>query len=162
MAWAVLACTVITAPLCYGAQQYRLGLLHITGNARTDELIVRRMIPINEGDIFNLVKWEQGLEQISRSGLFEPVTPADVTLTFDEKNGIVNAELRLKERDHQRIDVSAGGGTTGGFAAGHRLREYKPDGRRRPTVGPPARGQPRTQRRRAVFCRAVVEEPCEN
>lgn len=118
MAWAVLACTVITAPPCYGAQQYRLGRLTITGNARTDLPVIMRMIPINEGDIFNLVKWEQGLEQISRSGLFEPVTPADVTLTFDEKNGIVNAELRLKERDHQRIDVSAGGGTTGGFAAG--------------------------------------------
>lgn len=118
MAWVTLACIMITAPICYGAQQYRLGLLRITGNTHTDDLIIRRMIPLNEGDIFNLVKWEQGLEQISRSGLFEPVTPSDVTLTFDEKNGIVDAELRLKERDHQRIDVSAGGGTTGGFAAG--------------------------------------------
>ncbi|HJQ68538.1 MAG TPA: BamA/TamA family outer membrane protein [Blastocatellia bacterium] len=118
MAWLVLACTALVAPPCYGAQQYRLGKLSITGNRRTDDLTVRRMIPLNEGDIFNLVRWEQGLEQISRSGLFEPVTSADVTLTFDEANGVVNAELRLKERDHQRIDVSAGGGTTGGFAAG--------------------------------------------
>jgi outer membrane protein insertion porin family len=118
MIWAALACAIIIAPLCYGGQQYRLGRVNITGNTRTDELLIRRMIPLNEGDLFNLVKWEQGLEQISRSGLFEPVTPRDVTLTRDEKNGIVDAEVRLKELDHQRIDLSAGGGTTGGFAVG--------------------------------------------
>ncbi len=116
--WAALACTILLAPLCYGGQQYRLGRVQFSGNAHTDELLIRRMIPLNEGDIFNTVKWEQGLEQISRSGLFEPVTPDDVTLKIDDKNGVVNAEVRLKERDHQRIDVSAGGGTTGGFAVG--------------------------------------------
>jgi outer membrane protein insertion porin family len=116
--WAALACTIILAPLCYGGQQYRLGRVHFTGNAHTDEFVIRRMIPLNEGDIFNTVKWEQGLEQISRSGLFEPVTPGDVTLKVDDNNGVVDAEVRLKERDHQRVDVSAGGGTTGGFAVG--------------------------------------------
>ena len=116
--WAALTCAIILAPLCYAGQQYRLGRVHFTGNAHTDEILIRRMIPLNEGDIFNTVKWEQGLAQISRSGLFEPVTPDDVTLKVDDKNEVVDAEVRLKERDRQRVDVSAGGGTTGGFAVG--------------------------------------------
>ena len=116
--WTALACAIILAPLCYGGQQYRLGRVHFTGNDHTDELVIRRMIPLNEGDLFNTVKWEQGLEQIGRSGLFEPITQSDVTLKIDDKNAIVDAEVRLKERDHQRVDVSAGGGTTGGFAVG--------------------------------------------
>jgi outer membrane protein insertion porin family len=133
----VLGCAIIVAPLCYGkqrgqafelsaatiinrfqGQQYRLGRIDFTGNTHTKNPVIRRMIPLNEGDIFNVVKWEQGLEQISRSGLFEPITSSDVTLKLDDKNAVVDAEVRLKERDHQRIDVSAGGGTTGGFAVG--------------------------------------------
>lgn len=111
--FAFIACILLSAIVCL-AQQYRLGRLEITGNRRTGEAVIKRMIPLNEGDIFNTVRWEIGLAQINQSGLFEPVSEQNVTKRFDPSMGIVDVELHLTERDHQRVDVSAGGGTTGG------------------------------------------------
>ena len=96
------------------ARQFRLGKLTFTGNKQTKEYVIRRMIPVTEGDIFNQSLWELGLEQVNRTGLFEPIEQRDVIMTLDEPRGIVDIELRLTERDRQRIDMSGGGGTTGG------------------------------------------------
>jgi outer membrane protein insertion porin family len=76
------------------------------------------MIPLEEGDIFNQSEWEQGIQQINRSGLFEPISANDTRYVLDDRLGIVYIELSLKERDRQRIDVNAGGGTTGGTSIG--------------------------------------------
>jgi outer membrane protein insertion porin family len=96
------------------AKQFRLGNLTITGNTHTKEFVIRRMIPLSEGDIFNQSLWEFGIEQINRSGLFEPLEQTDVVMKPDDATGLVDIELHLKERDRQRIDMSGGGGTTGG------------------------------------------------
>ncbi|HSE38006.1 MAG TPA: POTRA domain-containing protein, partial [Blastocatellia bacterium] len=96
------------------ARQFRLGKLTFAGNTHTKEYVIRRMIPLSEGDIFNQSLWEFGLEQINLSGLFEPVERNDVVMNPDDARGIVDIELRLRERDHQRVDMSGGGGTTGG------------------------------------------------
>jgi outer membrane protein insertion porin family len=97
---------------------FRLGELDISGNVHTKLIVILRMIPISQGDIFNQSLWDLGLEQINRSRLFEPIQPADVVMKLDEVNGFVNIELHLKERDHQRIDFNGGGGTNGGTSLG--------------------------------------------
>lgn len=96
------------------AKQFRLGKLTFTGNTHTKEFVIRRMIPLTEGDIFNQSLWEFGLEQINGTRLFEPIEQNDVVMKLDDARGIVDIELHLKERDHQRVDMSGGGGTTGG------------------------------------------------
>jgi len=96
------------------AKQFRLGHLTFAGNTHTKEFVIRRMIPLTEGDIFNQSLWEIGLEQINRSGLFEPIQQNDVVMKPDQTTGLIDVELHLKERDRQRIDMSGGGGTTGG------------------------------------------------
>jgi len=96
------------------AGQFKLGKLRITGNSHTKVHVIMRMIPLAEGDIFNQSLWDFGLEQINRSGLFEAIEPGDVVMKPDQSTGIVDVELHLKERDRQRIDLSGGGGTTGG------------------------------------------------
>jgi len=72
------------------------------------------MIPLTEGDIFNQSLWEFGLDQINRTGLFEPIQPNDVVMKPDQTTGLIDVELHLTERDRQRVDMSGGGGTTGG------------------------------------------------
>jgi outer membrane protein insertion porin family len=109
----------LAPPIFYSqARPFRLGRLDITGNAHTKLIVVLRMIPLSPGDIFNQSLWEFGLDQINRSGLFEPLQPNAVVMKFDEANGIVDVELHLKERDHQRIDLNGGGGTNGGTSLG--------------------------------------------
>jgi outer membrane protein insertion porin family len=95
-------------------KQFRLGHLVIAGNTHTKLFVILRMIPLSEGDIFNQSLWEAGLEQINRSGLFEVMEQNDVVMKPDDTTGFVDIELHLKERDRQRIDLSGGGGTTGG------------------------------------------------
>ncbi|HLF84327.1 MAG TPA: BamA/TamA family outer membrane protein [Blastocatellia bacterium] len=96
------------------AKQFRLGKLTFTGNTHTKEFVIRRMIPLTEGDIFNQSLWEFGLEQVNSTRLFEPIEQNDVVMKLDDARGIVDIELHLEELDHQRVDMSGGGGTTGG------------------------------------------------
>jgi outer membrane protein assembly factor BamA len=95
-------------------QQFRLGDLKITGNTHTKLYVILRMIPISPGEIFNTSLWELGLEQINRSGFFEHIEQKDIVLKPNAATGLIDVELHLTERDHQRIDFSGGGGTTGG------------------------------------------------
>jgi outer membrane protein insertion porin family len=96
------------------ANQFKLGHLSVTGNTHTKLFVIMRMIPLNEGDIFNQSLWDFGIDQINRSGLFEPIESKDVLMKPDNATGFVDVELHVTERDHQRVDFSGGGGTTGG------------------------------------------------
>ena len=100
------------------AQQFRLGRLEIRGNHRTRESLIRRMIPLEEGDIFDTTRWDVGIELLNRSGLFNPISPRDAVMNLDPARGIVDVVLNLTERDYQRVDLNAGGGTTGGASVG--------------------------------------------
>ena len=76
------------------------------------------MIPLREGDLFDQVKWEQGIDTLNRSGLFNPITKSDYVFILDHAVGAVDIELRVTERDYQRVELNGGGGTTGGFSIG--------------------------------------------
>jgi outer membrane protein insertion porin family len=107
------------APLQQQAsRQFLLRQLSVTGNKRTREQVILRMIQLREGDVFDQVKWEQGIDALNRSGLFNPITQADYVFILDHALGVVDIELRVTERDYQRIDLNGGGGTTGGFSIG--------------------------------------------
>jgi len=95
-----------------------LGRLEFSGNRRTLDLPLRRMIPLDEGDFFDYGRLENGIERLNRTGLFNPITPADAVITYDLANATANVELRLTERDVQRIDLSGGAGTFGAFNVG--------------------------------------------
>ena len=114
---AISVLVTLGASVCF-AQQFRLGRLEIRGNHRTRESLIRRMIPLEEGDIFDTTRWEAGIELLNRSGLFNPVSPSDVAMNPDPFTGIVDVVLNLTERDYQRVDLNAGGGTTGGASVG--------------------------------------------
>jgi outer membrane protein assembly factor BamA len=104
----------LSLTLTRSPQQFKLGDLNITGNTHTKLYVILRMIPISPGEIFNTSLWDLGLEQINRSGLFEPVEPKDIVLKPDPATGLIDVDLHLTERDRQRVDFSGGSGTTGG------------------------------------------------
>src|SRR5690349_9415444 len=85
-------------PTAPQAKQFRLGDLRITGNTHTKLFVILRMIPLAQGDIFNQSLWDYGLEQLNRSGLFEPITQNDVVIRSNQVTGLIDIELHLKER----------------------------------------------------------------
>src|SRR5262249_14154946 len=95
-----------------------LGRLEFSGNIRTLDLPLRRIIPLNEGDIFDYGLLQEGIERLKRTGLFNPITPTDTIITYDLQNNVTNVETRLHELHVQRIDVSGGAGTFGAFSFG--------------------------------------------
>jgi outer membrane protein insertion porin family len=109
--------TDITITLNEG-KRFTLGRLEFTGNRRTLDLPLRRMIPLNEGDFFDYALLEEGIKRLNRTNLFNPITPADAIITYDEARSAADVELRLTERDVQRIDLSGGAGTFGSFSIG--------------------------------------------
>jgi len=109
-----IAVSPLAPPGSSQTNQFRLGKLTVTGNTHAKLFVILRMIPLNEGDIFNQSLWDFGIDQINHSGLFEPIESNDVVMKPNSATGFVDIELHLKERDHQRVDLSGGGGTTGG------------------------------------------------
>src|SRR5262249_32330434 len=95
-----------------------LGRLEFSGNRRTLDLPLRRFIPLNEGDIFDYGRLQEGIDRLNRTGLFNPLTPADTVITYDLQNNVANVEIRLTELHVQRVDVSGGAGTFGEFSFG--------------------------------------------
>ncbi len=98
--------------------EYTLGRLEFAGNVRTLGTVLRQMIPLDEGEVFDYARLEHGIDRINRSGLFEPVSPDKVVVSYEPQRQVANVEVRLTERDNQRFDVNGGGGTTGGASVG--------------------------------------------
>jgi len=109
--------TDITITLNEG-RRFTLGELEFKGNYRTLDLYLRRMIPLNEGDYFDYGRLEDAIERFNRTGLFEPIKPGDIHINYDLARAVAYVELQLTERKVQRVDLSGGGGTTGGFNMG--------------------------------------------
>jgi outer membrane protein insertion porin family len=108
----------ITVTIDEGQRSLRLARIDITGNTHVRESTIKRMIPLDPGDVFDYSRWQHGLEQLNRSGLFEPILPSDAVLSFDQANGTASVTLHVTERKHQRIDFSGGGGSVGGVTGG--------------------------------------------
>ena len=109
--------TDITISLNEG-KRFTLGRLEFVGNYKTLDLPLRRMIPLNEGEYFDYGRVEEAVDRFNRTGLFEPIKPTDIHINYDLANSVAYLELHLVERDVQRVDLSGGGGTTGGFNMG--------------------------------------------
>jgi len=97
---------------------YRVGAIAIEGNTHARASTIRRIIPLAPGEIFDYSKWLRGLEELNRTGLFEPVKPSDPVLTYDDASATANVALHITERKHQRVDFSGGGGSVGGVTGG--------------------------------------------
>ena len=127
-----LAQTIAVSPLAppiAQTNQFRLGSVTVSGNSHTKLFVILRMIPLNPGDVFNQSLWDFGIDQINRSGLFEQIQPSDIVMKPAATTGLVDVELHLTERDHQRVDFSGGGGTTGGASLSFDYSNFNLTGR---------------------------------
>ncbi|MGH9753630.1 MAG: BamA/OMP85 family outer membrane protein [Blastocatellia bacterium] len=109
--------TDITITLNEG-RRFTLGRLEFSGNQRTLDLYLRRMVPLDEGEYFDYGRLQEAIERFNRTGLFDPIKPTDIIINYDLAQAIAYVELHLTERDVQRIDFSGGGGTTSEFTVG--------------------------------------------
>jgi outer membrane protein insertion porin family len=94
----------------------RVGQIIIQGNRKTKTRVIRREIRLQEGDLFNVIRFRHQLGKLQGLGFFE-----DVNVGFDTPEGredILDLILTVKEKKTAAIGINVGYGTETGLSGG--------------------------------------------
>jgi len=86
--------------------QYRLGRVEFAGNKTTRDKVLRREIPLNEGDIMDIEIFKKGIQKITQLGYFKIEEDPDYRVNPDLKT----VDITLKGTDVNRNEVQFGAG----------------------------------------------------
>ena len=81
------------------------GTIHIEGNTKTFDNVIRRELAISEGELFNYTNLEKSQRNLERLGYFESV---GVVKDLDEEKKLVNVRVIVKERATGMLNGSLG------------------------------------------------------
>lgn len=79
-------------------QPYRIRRIELLGNKRFSDSTIRANLLLDEADLLDSTLLRKSLDRINRSSLFEPLDGRSVDVATDEKTGLADIRLRLKER----------------------------------------------------------------
>jgi outer membrane protein insertion porin family len=101
----------ITFEIQAGAKM-RIGRINITGNDPTFDKVVRREIPLNEGDIYRGSALRDGRARLERLGFFESV---DISTPRGAGDDVLDVNIDVSERPTGSFSVGAGYGSAESF-----------------------------------------------
>ncbi len=100
-------------------KQFYVRRIEFQGNTTTRDKVIRREIALEEGGIYNSRLWELSLLRLNQLGYFDQLKPEDPNITvrtLDEKNGLVDLTLKVKEKGKNSIGLNGGvSGLEGAF-----------------------------------------------
>jgi outer membrane protein insertion porin family len=100
-------------------KQFYVRRIEFTGNTTTRDRVIRREIALEEGNIYNSRLWELSLLRLNQLGYFDQLKPDDPNITdrkLDEKDGLVDLTLKVKEKGKNSIGLNGGvSGLEGAF-----------------------------------------------
>ncbi|MEX2260451.1 MAG: POTRA domain-containing protein [Bryobacteraceae bacterium] len=85
---------------------YRVGRIEFRGHRAVSDSAVRRMMKLDESDLFDSTELRRSLASINRASFFEPLSEKDVVITTDDRTGRANVLVTLKERKRGRWALS--------------------------------------------------------
>src|SRR5439155_15272520 len=86
--------------------QYRVGRVEFTGNKTTRDKVLRRELPLNEGDILDMEAFKKGLFKITQLGYFKIEEDPDFRVVAEKKV----VDVTVKGTDTNRNEVQFGAG----------------------------------------------------
>jgi outer membrane protein insertion porin family len=93
--------------------------IEFQGNTTTRDKVIRREIALEEGNVYNSRLWEMSLLRLNQLGYFDQLKPDDPNTTIrqlDEKDGLVDLTLKIKEKGKNSIGLNGGvSGLEGAF-----------------------------------------------
>ncbi|HEX8177387.1 MAG TPA: outer membrane protein assembly factor BamA [Pyrinomonadaceae bacterium] len=96
-------------------KQFTLRRLEFIGNTFTRDVVLRREVLINEGDIYNQSLFEYSILRLNQLGFFEPVDEKrDADFRTNEEEGLVDINVKVSERGRQQISFNGGISGIGG------------------------------------------------
>jgi outer membrane protein insertion porin family len=100
-------------------KQFYVRRIEFQGNTTTRDKVIRREIALEEGSQYNSRLWELSLLRLNQLGYFDQLKPDDPNITIrqlDEKNGLVDLTLKVKEKGKNSIGLNGGvSGLEGAF-----------------------------------------------
>jgi outer membrane protein insertion porin family len=100
-------------------KQFNVRRIEFQGNTTTRDKVIRRELALEEGGVYNSRLWELSLLRLNQLSYFEQLKPDDPNVTdkkLDEKDGLVDLTLKVKERGKNSIGLNGGvSGLEGAF-----------------------------------------------
>ena len=100
-------------------KQFSVRRIEFQGNTTTRDKVIRRELVLEEGQVYNEQYWKLSLQRLNQLGFFEQLKPDDPNVTerhLDEKDGLVDLTLKVKEKGKNQIGLSGGvSGLAGSF-----------------------------------------------
>lgn len=98
-------------------EQYTLGKVEFAGNTSTRDRVLRRELPISEGEVFNTRLWQIGLTRINQLGYWALTEEPEITPVHGEST--LDAKITGSEQGRNEIQVGGGfSGVEGAFFQG--------------------------------------------
>jgi outer membrane protein insertion porin family len=105
-------------------RQYYLDSIHFSGNLTTRDFVLRREMPLSEGELFDLNKFRLGMRRISQLGYFQLSSEPGITPVEGENR----LKVTLTGTEPRRSELQVGGGYSGldggFFATSYQTRNF--------------------------------------
>ncbi|MBL8149306.1 MAG: outer membrane protein assembly factor BamA [Blastocatellia bacterium] len=92
--------------------------IEFKGNTVTRDNVLRREILVNESDIYNQELFDLSRLRLNQLGYFEEIKEEDVQFQTDDRNGLVDITINVKEKGRQQISFTGGVSGIGGSFIG--------------------------------------------
>ena len=85
---------------------YRIGRINFTGLRHYSDALVRSNLLVGEGQWLDELQLRKSADRINQAEMFEPITSAGIALHTNEKTGIADITIHLKERKRGSWNLS--------------------------------------------------------
>ena len=97
-------------------KQFFVRFIQFLGNTKTRDKVIRRELVLEEGKIFSSQALEHSVLRVNQLGFFEKIEEKDYEVKPDDKTGLVDVDVTVKEKSQRSIGFTGGvSGISGSF-----------------------------------------------
>ncbi|NLT65236.1 MAG: outer membrane protein assembly factor BamA [Acidobacteria bacterium] len=97
-------------------KQFFVRRINFLGNTKTRDKVMRREFDLEEGHAFSSMKLDTSILRLNQLGFFERIEEQDYEVKPDDKTGLVDVDIKVKEKSQQSIGFTGGvSGISGSF-----------------------------------------------
>jgi outer membrane protein insertion porin family len=101
-------------------KQYYVDRIKFSGNTTTRDKVIRREVPLTEGQTFNSRYWDLARMRLNQLGYFEEIKEEDAKIDPNPNEPKVNVTMKVQEKSRNTIGFSGGvSGIGGSFLGGN-------------------------------------------
>jgi outer membrane protein insertion porin family len=97
-------------------KQFKVRHINFEGNTKTRDKVIRRELALEEGKVFSSYLLDNSILRLNQLGFFDKIEEKDYEVKPDEKTGLVDVAIKVKEKSQRSIGFTGGvSGISGSF-----------------------------------------------